>query len=309
MALIKHKQHLLCLPSFQHGYRRHIQTRVVEEVQALWANSSAGRFRSMMTLFLRVSTSTALLTILRLPLWPVQTWPALMVTTCTSSRWLGRLRSKKAKLRHGLCSVERWITFHTIPLSLHVSIHDITSSKPTVCFSFTDHSVLPTIFSVVPTLAISLPHALLQTETSPLIAGLRENVWGLIVPTNNNSIKMSNNHCENEKQLKQLQNYESLWTTWLVVKVQIWSPAPVHAITWKEKSEWRCKYRQQTREKHSHMPTQPNWYFKIIFQFNLQVSLLKITVWSLNICCISRLVWHRLMTYLADCLLYPKHFH
>lgn len=138
--------------------------------------------------------------------------------------------------------------------------------------------------------------------TSPLIAGLRENVWGLIVPTNNNSIKMSNNHCEKEKQLKQLQNYESLWTTWLVVKVQIWSPAPVQAITWKEKSEWRCKYRQQTREKLSHMPTQPNWSFKIIFQFNIQVSLLKITVWSLKICCISRLVWHRLMTYLADCL-------
>lgn len=136
MALIKHKQHLLCLHSFQHGYRRHIQTRVVEEVQALWANSSAGRFRSMMTLFLRVSTSTALLTILRLPLWPVQTWPALMVTTCTSSRWLGRLRSKKAELRHGLCSVERWVTFHTIPLSLHVSIHDITSSKPTACVFF-----------------------------------------------------------------------------------------------------------------------------------------------------------------------------
>lgn len=143
MALIKHKQHLLCLPSFQHGYRRHIQTRVVEEVQALWANSSAGRFRSMMTLFLRVSTSTALLTILRLPLWPVQTWPALMVTTCTSSRWLGRLRSKKAKLRHGLCSVERWITFHTIPLSLHVSIHDITSSKPTACVFFFYRSQCP----------------------------------------------------------------------------------------------------------------------------------------------------------------------
>lgn len=90
--------------------RRHIQKRVVEEVQALWANSSAGRFRSMMTLFLRVST--ALLTILRLPLWPFQTWPALMVTTCTSSRWLGCLRSKKAKQRHGLCSVDSAVLNH-----------------------------------------------------------------------------------------------------------------------------------------------------------------------------------------------------
>lgn len=183
-----------------------------------------------------------------------------MTLSCSASSLFWEISKKtwsgRAKLGKRLCGVDCSLDSGSMQPSMAsfkansmcVFLLQITVSSSLSFLWF------PPLLSLRPTHSSRLKLRELSPTTSSLIVRLREkhtssvvSGWQIMTLVEKRSNKRSKKK-ENEKQLKQLRNYEALWTIWLVVKVHISLNEPgFHTI-----KRMRCrdikKKRQQTRE-------------------------------------------------------------